>query len=128
MRVCDHAGKICETELHRVWQTTTITQVNLCQLAPLVNNWRITSQQSFTACMPLLVATSAFIEQHINTDCSYTSKWSSSSTPDYNARYPGNESRHGAVVFITRATVIWLQTLTAVQRSTQPSTVHGTIK
>jgi len=34
-----------------------ITEVNLCQAAPLVKNWRILLEQSFTACMLLLMAT-----------------------------------------------------------------------
>ena len=37
-----------------------IIQVNLCQMAPPVKNWRVLSEQSFTACTSLLVATSVF--------------------------------------------------------------------
>jgi len=42
------------------YRFTSIIQVNLCQPAPPVKNWRILLEQSYTAYMPLLMATSAF--------------------------------------------------------------------
>ena len=48
------------TPTHNTYRLTDIIQVNMCQLAPPVKNWRILLVQSFTACMSLLTATSAF--------------------------------------------------------------------
>jgi len=39
---------------------TTIVQINLCEPAPPVKNWRILLVQSFTARMTLLTAASTF--------------------------------------------------------------------
>jgi len=46
-------------DIHRHNHFVVIMQVNLCYLAPTVKNWRIVLEQSFTACLLLLMATSA---------------------------------------------------------------------
>jgi len=42
------------------YRFTAIIQDNLRKPAPPVKNWSILLEQSFTACMPLLVAASTF--------------------------------------------------------------------
>jgi len=47
--------------LHNYYhRLTAITKDNLRQPAPPLKNWRILLEQSFTARMPLLMATSAY--------------------------------------------------------------------
>ena len=60
------------------------------------------------------------------------SQWPSGNMPEFGVRGPRFASHHGQL-FITTATVIYslghrLHTLTAVPRSTQPSTLCGTVK
>ena len=93
---------------------TIIIWVNLCWPAPL--------PQRFNACMPVLTATVAFA----------VSQWPSGNMPDCGERTQVRISLR-AVVFITTVTAIYSlghgrHTLTAVPRSTQPSTLRGTVK
>ena len=87
-------------------------------------------RHSFT--MSVLDVQNNFIRKRITTKC--RSQWSNGNVPDCGVRGPRFESHCiGSCMFIVKTTVIYslghrLHTLTAVPRSTQPSTLRGTIK